>query len=408
MNVAVVGGGLAGLSAALELVDAGHDVAVYEARPTLGGAVQTLPRRDGDPEPPPDNGQHIALGCFTEYVRFLERIGEGGSLRRMPLELPVIDERGRSAVIAPSALALLRYGHVSFGDRLRILRALARWGDAPGVTFADTLQARGQSQRAIDRFWDVFIRPALNLRSEEASAAAGDFTVRTALLGERSASDLLLPSRPLGEMHGDAAGRALEAAGAVVRTSARVESLDELDADAVVVAVPPRESARLLGEPEPRLKDSPIVSVHLLLDRVILQRPMAALLASQAHWVFDRGRLTGHEPGHGQYLTVVSSGAPELEAHRGRELVELIVRAVTERLGAAELLWSRVSREPAATIAVRPGSEAERRGPTTARPNATRAGAWTATGWPPTMEGAVRSGLAAARALTASRQEVAA
>jgi hydroxysqualene dehydroxylase len=408
MNVAVVGGGLAGLSAALELLDAGHDVAVYEARPTLGGAVQTLPRRDGDPEPPPDNGQHIALGCFTEYVRFLERIGEGGSLRRMPLELPVIDERGRSAVIAPSALALLRYGHVSFGDRLRILRALARWGDAPGVTFADTLQVRGQSQRAIDRFWDVFIRPALNLRSEEASAAAGDFTVRTALLGERSASDLLLPSRPLGEMHGDAAGRALEAAGAVVRTSARVESLDELDADAVVVAVPPRESARLLGEPEPRLEDSPIVSVHLLLDRVILQRPMAALLASQAHWVFDRGRLTGHEPGHGQYLTVVSSGAPELEAHRGRELVELIVRAVTERLGGAELLWSRVSREPAATIGVRPGSEAERRGPTTARTNAMRAGAWTATGWPPTMEGAVRSGLAAARALTASRQEVAA
>jgi hydroxysqualene dehydroxylase len=408
MRVAVVGGGLAGLSAGLQLVDAGEEVALYEARPTLGGAVQTLPRRNGDPEPPPDNGQHIALGCFTEYVRFLERIGEGGSLRRMPLELPVIDERGRSAVIAPSALALLRYGHVSFGDRLRILRALARWGDAPGVTFADTLRARGQSQRAIDRFWDVFIRPALNLRSEEAGAAAGDFTVRTALLGERSASDLLLPSRPLGEMHGDAAGRALEAAGAVVRTGARVESLDELDTDAVVVAVPPRESARLLGEPEPRLEDSPIVSVHLLLDRAILQTPMAALLASQAHWVFDRGRLTGHEPGRGQYLTVVSSGAPELEAHRGRELVELIVRAVTERLGEAELLWSRVSREPAATIAVRPGSEAERRGPTTARPNVTRAGAWTATGWPATMEGAVRSGLAAARALTASRQEVAA
>jgi uncharacterized protein with NAD-binding domain and iron-sulfur cluster len=124
--------------------------------------------------------------------------------------------------------------------------------------------------------------------------------------------------------------------------------------------------------------------------------------------VFDRGRLTGHEPECGQYLTVVSSGAPELEALRGRELVELIRRAMTERLGDAELLWSRVSREPAATIALRPGSEAERRGPETGRPNVTRAGAWTATGWPATMEGAVRSGLAAARALTASRQEVAA
>ena len=402
----MVGGGLAGLSAALELVDAGHEVTVYEARPTLGGAVQTLPRREGDPEPPPDNGQHIALGCFTQYLRFLKRIGEGDSLRRAPLELPVIDEHGRAAVIAPSALALLRYRHVPVGDRLRILRALARWGEAGGETFAEALRARGQSEQAIARFWDVFIRPALNLRCAEASAEAGDFTVRTALLGDREASDLLLPSRPLGQMHGEAAGRSLEAAGATVQTGAKVESLDELDADAVVVAVPPHESARLLGEPEPELEDSPVVSVHLWFDRKLLRHPLAALLGSDAHWVFDRGTLTGHSPEPGQYLTVVSSGAPELMELRGRELVERIAGQLTERLGEAELLWSRVSREPAATIALRPGSEAERRGPTTARPNVTRAGAWTATGWPATMEGAVRSGLAAVRALMARRAEV--
>jgi hydroxysqualene dehydroxylase len=408
MKVAVVGGGLSGLSAALTLVDEEHEVVVYEARPTLGGAVQTLPRRDGDPEPPPDNGQHIALGCFTEYQRFLERIGEAGSLRRVPLELPVIDEHGRGAVITPSPLALLRYRHVSVSDRLRILRALARWGEASGSTFADALRARGQSSRAIDRFWDVFIRPALNLRSDEASAEAGDFTVRTALLGERSASDLLLPSRPLGEMHGEAAARALEAAGATVQTGAKVEGLDELDAEAVVVAVPPHESARLLGEPEPQLENSPIVSVHLWFDRVLLQHPLAALLGSDAHWVFDRGALTGHVPERGQYLTVVSSGAPELMALRGRELVDRIAGEVTERLGAAELLWSRVSREPAATIAVRPGREQHRPGPETARPNVARAGAWTGTGWPATMEGAVRSGLAAARQLTQALEEIAA
>jgi squalene-associated FAD-dependent desaturase len=408
MRVGVVGGGLAGLSAALELVDAGHEVVLYEARPTLGGAVQTLPRREGDPEPPPDNGQHIALGCFTEYQRFLERIGEAGSLRRVRLELPVIDERGRGAVITPSPVALLRYSHVPLSDRLRILRALARWGEARGVTFADALRARGQSQRAVDRFWDVFIRPALNLRSEDASAEAGDFTVRTALLGERSASDLLLPARPLGEMHGDAAARALEAAGATVQAGTRVESLADLDADSVVVAVPPGEGARLLGEPEPELEDSPIVSVHLWFHRVLLHHPLAALLGSDAHWVFDRGALTGHVPERGQYLTVVSSGAPELMALRGRELVDRIAGEVTGRLGPAELLWSRVSREPAATIAVRPGSERHRPGPETARPNVARAGAWTGTGWPATMEGAVRSGLAAARVLTSSREEVAA
>jgi squalene-associated FAD-dependent desaturase len=408
MKVAVVGGGLAGLSAALELADGGHEVALHEARPTLGGAVQTLPRRDGDPEPPPDNGQHIALACFTEYMRFLERIGESNSVRRLQLELPVIDERGRAAVISPSALALLRYRHVPFGDRVRLLRALARWRDSRGETFADALRARGQSQAAIDRFWDVFIRPALNLSCAEASAEAGDFTVRTALLGARRDSDLLLPTAPLGEIHGEAAGRALEAAGASIHPGSRVESLEELDADAVVVAVPHRESARLLGEPEPQLEDSPIVSVHLWFDRVLLQQPLAALLGSDAHWVFDRGSLTGHRPAQGQYLTVVSSGVPELMELRGRELVERIAGEVTGRLGAAELLWSRVSREPAATIAVRPGSEAERLGPETSRPNVARAGAWTRTGWPATMESAVRSGLAAARALTASRQEVAA
>jgi squalene-associated FAD-dependent desaturase len=408
MKVAVVGGGLAGLSAALELVDAGHEVTLYEARPTLGGAVQTLPRREGDPDPPPDNGQHIALGCFTAYLRFLERIGEAGSLRRTRLELPVIDERGRCAEIMPSALALLRYRHVPFADRLSILRALARWNESQGTTFADALRARHQSQRAIDRFWDVFIRPALNLRAEEASAEAGDFTVRTALLGDRRDSDLLLPAKPLGEMHGDAAGRALEAAGAAVHTSTRVERLDELDAEAVVVAVPPHESGRLLGESEPQLEDSPIVSVHLWFDRLLLHHPLAALLGSDAHWVFDRGVLTAHPPERGQYLTVVSSGAPELMQLRGRALVERIAGAVTERLGEGELLWSRVSREPAATIAVRPGSERYRLDVRTQRANVVRAGAWTATGWPPTMEGAVRSGLAAVRALTTAREEVAA
>jgi hydroxysqualene dehydroxylase len=402
MKVAVVGGGLAGLSAALDLVDAGHDVRLHEARPTLGGAVQTLPRREGDPEPPPDNGQHIALGCFREYLRFLERIGEGGSVKRLRLELPVIDERGRHATIKRSPPALLRYRHVPLRDRLAIMRALLRWSQTPHAeTFGDELRARGQSDRSIERFWDVFIRPALNLPSEEASAEAGLFTVKTALLGEPEDADIVLPARPLGEMHGEAAGRVLEAAGATVETGARMEELDALDSDAVVLAVPPEEAARLLGEPAPELEHSPIVSVHLLFDRQLLHTPLAALLGSPAHWIFGRGLLTGSDP---RYVTVVSSGAPELEALRGRELVELIAGAVTERLGEAELVWSRVSREPHATIALRPGSDVRRPGPETSRPNVVRAGAWTATGWPATMEGAVRSGRAAALALAQTRE----
>ncbi len=226
MKVAVVGGGLAGLAAALELVDRGHAVSLYEARPTLGGAVQTLPARDGDPEPPPDNGQHIALGCFTEYLRFLGRIGEGRSYRRLTLELPVIGEDGRTATIGRSPATFLRYGHLSLGDRVRTARALRRLPErgSPTQTFGELLRDLGCSDESIERFWDVFVRPALNLRTDEVSAKWGVFTVRTALLADRAASDVILPVRPLGWMHGDAAGRALESAGASVRTGERVDS----------------------------------------------------------------------------------------------------------------------------------------------------------------------------------------
>ena len=402
-RIAVVGGGLAGLAAALDLVDAGQEVTVLEARPTLGGAVQTLPERDGDPDPPPDNGQHIALGCFSEYLSFLERIGEGGSYLRTRLGLPVIDEDGAGATIEPSLPALLRYSHLSLRDRLRLPLTTLRLRSAqsqPNETFGQLLRRLGETDESIDCFWDVFVRPALNLRCDEVDADAGLFTVRTALLGPRTNSDLILPIRPLGQMHGDAAGAALETAGATVQTEARVAALDEVDADAIVVAVPPRESARLLGEAESVLEDSPIVSVHLWFDRPLLEQPLAALLHSDAHWVFDRGALTGSRPDRGQYLTVVSSGVPELLEIRGRELVEQIAGQLTDRLGSAQLLWSRVSREPYATIALRPG--ARRPGVETSRPHVARAGTWTDTGWPATMESAVRSGRRAAQHILSS------
>jgi hydroxysqualene dehydroxylase len=398
VKIAVVGGGLAGLAAAIDLADAGHAVTLLEARPTLGGAVQTLPEREGDPDPPPDNGQHIALGCFTEYLRFLERIGESRSYLRTRLGLPVLAEDGTAATIEPSVRKLFAYEHLPLRERLRLPVTTLRLRSAqsrPKETFGHLLRRLGESDRSIDCFWDVFIRPALNLRCDEVDAGAGLFTVRTALLGPRANSDLILPTRPLGHMHGDAAGAALEAAGATVLTDSRVGSLDELEADAVVVAVPPAESGRLLGEPDPGLEDSPIVSVHLWFDRPLLEQPLAALLGSDAHWVFDRGALTGSRPERGQYLTVVSSGVPELLEVRGRELVERIAGQLTERLGEAELFWSRVSREPYATIALRPG--VRRPGVETSLPNVVRAGSWTDTGWPATMESAIRSGRRAAQ-----------
>ena len=397
MRAAVVGGGLAGLSAALDLVDAGHEVLLLEARPTLGGKVQTLPRREGDPDPPPDNGQHVALGCFDHYLAFLDRIGSADAAVRVPLDLPVVDERGRAATIGYGVGPLLRYRHLPLRDRLRIAALVTRLPRlAPGrETFGDFLRRHGQTQVAIDRFWDVFIRPALNLRTDEADAHAAVFTVLTAMRSGRKASDLILPSAPLGDMHGGAARRALEQAGAEVRTDERVVDLDDVEADAIVLAVSPDEASRLLDE-EWSLEPSPIVSVHLLVDRRLLDQHVA-LLRSPVHWIFDRGRLTGHEPEQGQYLTVISSGVPELMKLRGRELLDVIVGEVRERCGEAEVLWSRVSREPEATIALRPG--VERPAPGLVREGIALAGAWTETGWPATMEGAVRSGRSAVQAL---------
>jgi squalene-associated FAD-dependent desaturase len=396
VRAAVVGGGLAGLSAALELVDAGHEVTLHEARPTLGGKVQTLPEREGDPKPPPDNGQHIALGAFDQYLSFLRRIGSGEQVLRRPLELVVFDERARPSTVAYGVTSLLRYAHLPPRERLRIGSLLARFPRlVPGdETFREFLRRHGQSDAAVDRFWQVFVRPAVNLRVDEVAARVGWFTVVRGLRSGRAASDLVLPAAPLGELHGEAAGRALRIGGAVLELGSRVDRLEELDADAIVVALPPDEAGRLLGE-EWGWGYSPIVSVHLLFDRPLLESPMAALLGSHAHWVFDRGALTGQAPERGQYLTVVSSGAPELLALRGRELVETLAGELTDRLGRAELLWSRVSRDPEATVAVRPGTSV----PPLRRENVALAGAWTVPPWPPTMESAVRSGRAAARAL---------
>src|SRR5438445_7243615 len=153
MRVAVVGGGLAGLAAALELVDQGHEVTLLEARPTLGGAVQTLPEREGDPPPPPDNGQHIALGCFEEYLRFLGRIGESGSYRRRRLSLPVIAEDGGVAAISRSPLSILRYRHLALRERLSIARVLLALRGADGrddETFGALLRRLGASDAQIE------------------------------------------------------------------------------------------------------------------------------------------------------------------------------------------------------------------------------------------------------------------
>jgi len=424
MRAAVVGGGLAGIAAALELADAGAEVTLHEARPRLGGATFSI-ERDGLVM---DNGQHVFLRCCTAYVGLLERLGVADRVHlQRRLDIPVLAPGGkrgrisRSALPAPFHLAgtLARFRFLSPGERAAVARgalALRRLDlDDPSLderTFADWLREHGQSESAIERFWDLIVLPTVNLRSRDASLALATKVFQTGLLERADAADVGWAAIPLGELHGEAAERALAAAGVDVRLRAPVASLDELDADAVVLAVPHVEAADLLpdGEPLTGLGLAPIVNLHVVYDRQITDLPLAAGIDTPVQFVFDRTESSGL--GSGQYLAVSISAAFEYGRMKVDELRTAFMPRLEELFPAARgarIESFFVTREPQATFRQAPGTARLRR--PTAPDGVFVAGAWTDTGWPATMEGAVRSGLAAARAalgVSALEEEVAA
>ncbi len=315
---------------------------LYEARPTLGGAVQTLPRARGRPvaaaRQRPAHRARLLHG-----VPALPRPDRRGRLGapREPLELPVIDEHGARASIRRRRSRSSRYRHLPLGATgVAIARACARAGAhrrADDETFADAAPRLGPvaSGRSTASGTSSSGRRSTCPR-RRGGADYGDLHRATALLGAAARATCSCRSEAARRDARRRGGRALERGrrdGAHRRRARRRPRRARRRRRRRRRAA--AESARLLGEPDPQLEDSPIVSVHLLFDRRLLRHRLAALLDSPAHWVFDRGALTGHEPpGGGQYLTVVSSGVPELmEALRGRELVELIAGALTERLG---------------------------------------------------------------------------
>ncbi|HYY80611.1 MAG TPA: hydroxysqualene dehydroxylase HpnE [Actinomycetes bacterium] len=428
--VAVVGGGLAGIAAALAVADAGVPVTLLEARPRLGGATFSF-RRAGMEV---DNGQHVFLRCCTAYLGLLQRLGVGHLVALQPrLAIPVLTPGGqvgwlrRSGLPAPLHLAgtLARYPFLSWPERLRAARAAAalrRLDPADGrldrQTFGHWLAAHGQRARAAEALWDLLARPALNLPAGAASLALAVKVFRTGLLDARDAADLGWPLVPLARLHGEPAGRALAAAGVQVRLAEPVAAV-EADADglwlraagrrlaaaAVVLAVPHGQAARLLPAaalPQPgrltRLGDSPIVDVHVVYERPVTDLAFAAGLGTPVPWVFDRTAASGLE--RGQYL-VVSVSAADAEADRPTaQLRARYLPALAELFPAARgtrVVDCFVTRERAATFRQAPGTAALRPPARTGVPGLVLAGAWTATGWPATMEGAVRSGLAAAR-----------
>jgi squalene-associated FAD-dependent desaturase len=426
VKVAVVGGGLAGLSAAVACADGGAVVTLYEGRSRLGGATFSFERNGLEL----DNGQHVALRCCTAYLGFLRRIGAAHLLPLQPrMRVPVLREGRPPALLARSGLrpplhlasTLLRYAPLSLRERVAAARGAGALGKLdpadPALdeqTFAGWLRTHGQSENAIEALWNLIALPTLNLPAQEASLAAAVKVFRTGLLDSADASDIGVPTVPFRLLHAEPAVTAIEALGGTVLTSTPVRAVSPggritLDdgsdeAEAVILAVPHEAVGALAPDGAvdevalEGLGTSPIVNLHVHYDRQVLGEPLAAALGSPVQWAFDRTKASG--AGEGQVVAVsLSHAVDEIGASvaelRGRYLPAL-ERLLPEALGARVLDFA-VTHEPRATFRAGPGTARLRPGPRTSVPGLYLAGSWTDTGWPATMESAVRSGLAAAR-----------
>jgi squalene-associated FAD-dependent desaturase len=426
-RIAVVGGGLAGIAAALEFADTGSTVTLYEARARLGGATYSVRRKDHWI----DNGQHVLLRCCTAYRGLLARLGVEHLVPIQPrLRIPVLRENEppaflrRAPLPAPLHLVptLLRYSTLRMRDRLSALRAAAALRkldpadeQLDAQTFGAWLDAHKQSNAAIGELWNLITLPTLNLPASEGSLALATMVFRTGLLDAADACDIGIPAVTLQRLHGDAAATALDRAGVRVELGAPARGVGgrkvlfddgAQDADAVVVAVPHESLARIVppaavdAETIARLGSSPIVNLHVHFDRRVLDEPFAAAeAASPLQWLFDRTEASG--VAGGQLVSVSLSGAQTDIGEPLATLRERYVPALERLLPAArtaEVLDFTATREPRATFRAVPGTARLRPGPRTAVRGLYLAGAWTNTGWPATMESAVRSGVAAARA----------
>ncbi len=439
--VVIVGGGLAGLAAFVELSRRKVPVVLLESRPRLGGRASSfVDRATGSLI---DNCQHVAMGCCTNFLAFCETLGVANRFRREKTLWFVGPDRRVSRFSsgpwpAPLHLAGAFAGlkHLTWGDRLAIargLRALARDRDGErlaGEGFGEWLARHGQAPGVVDRFWQVVLVSALSETVDRVNAAAARKVFCDGFLRHRSAWEVLVPTRPLGELYDAPISEWTGRVGGEVRTGtgvARVAVSDGrasgvvlrdnsvLAAGAVILAVPPWLAGDLLSEAGPlaetvgleRLEFAPIASVHLWFDRDVCPLPHAAFVGHMTQWVFNHARILDAVDGteaseHGRFaLQVVISAARGVGTDEaGRDGV---IRNVLEELAGvwpavreAKLIHARMVVEHKAALSMVPGVERHRPGQRTSVRGLFLAGDHTRTGWPSTMEGAVRSGYLAA------------
>jgi squalene-associated FAD-dependent desaturase len=433
-TVAIAGGGLAGLAAGCALSDAGFRVTVLERRPYLGGRASSY-QHPGTGEIV-DNCQHVLLGCCTNLLDFYRRAGVQDKIRWYE-KLTFLEPGGRASVISPSALpaplhtaiAFLRADCLSFRDKLSISRAMAALAPSVpedrGESFLAWLERHGQTKQAIERFWKTILVSALNEDLDRVSVPYAAQVVRESFLKSEAAGWMGIPTVPLTDLYSTAGGY-IRARGGEIQFRAGVESFraetsgvsvtvngQKQKFDYLILAVSFDVLGRLLpdtAEAAPlaaslgEFSSSPITGIHLWFDRQISDLDHAVLLDRTIQWMFHKSRLIeSRENAGGSYVELVVSCSRSLVEKSKREIVEMAVREVQEFFPIAreaKLLKSTVIKEVHATYSPRPGIDQYRPQPLTAWPRVFLAGDWTATGWPATMEGAVRSGYLAAEALS--------
>jgi hydroxysqualene dehydroxylase len=429
-RVAVIGGGLAGITAALDCAQAGAQVTLLEVRRRLGGAAYSFEREGLEM----DNGQHVFLRGCPAYRGLLERLGSSHRVSIQDrLEIPVLSPGTERALLrrgmlpAPLHLAgaLARYPHLSIRGRASAARAalaLMRLDldddSLDRVTFGAWLEGHHQGSEALSVLWDLIALPALNLPASEASLALGAFVFKNGLLSGADAGDIGFHAATLSRTIGEPAAQALEQAGVEVRLGWRAERLertgagfevhgagDGLSTEAVVVAVPHMRAGPLLesliggsARRFEQLGSSPIVNLHVVYDRRVCEERFAAGVGTPVQYLFDRTVAAG-APAGCQYLAVSLSGAEREMGMSVDALREYYLPALADLLPQvrdATVESFLVTREHAATFRAAPGVAALRPGSETSVPGLLLAGAWTDTGWPATLEGAVLSGHTAA------------
>lgn len=418
-SVIVAGGGLAGLAAAIALADSGYEVTVVEAKPYLGGRATSyaIPSVTGD-DRPIDNCQHILLRCCVNLLDFYRRLGVADKIE-FSSEFYFVEPGGgvstfgRGCLPAPFHFteAFLRMRYLSLGEKLAVARGLlalmreSRREDLNDISMLEWLELHRQPPRAIERFWRQVLVSAVNEELGAMAASEGFQVIRLGFLARPDAYEMGVPSVPLGELvhvrHWSQWPNVRVLLRRTVQHVGQGEVLVDGErhrADFVVCAVPWTRLASLNASLKvPVIESSPITGIHLWFDRSITDLPHATLLDRTMQWMFNKGA--------GRHIQILVSASRSLVPMSRGEVIALAVGELGEyfpRVRQARLVRAHVVKEAHATFSARPGLARLRPEPSTPVPNVFLAGDWTQSGWPSTMEGAVRSGYRAAEAVAAA------